>query len=63
MNIVYILYALSGKHFQIRAWRNTRNTFMCLNFVMEKTVWRLYNLNKILKETKLVYELKQVGRY
>jgi hypothetical protein len=29
--------------------------------VVEKTVWRLYNLNKVLRNSKIVYELKQIG--
>ena len=34
----------------------------CSNCVVEKTVWRLRSLIKILKDTHLVYELRQIKK-
>ena len=41
---------------------NHNNVIKCSNCVVEKTVWRLRSLIKILKDTHLVYELKEAKK-
>jgi hypothetical protein len=42
--------------------RNPAVLLSVCSYVVEKTVWTLTSINKLLKSTKLVYELKQVEK-
>ncbi len=59
---VSIIPRFEWKHLQNRDGINLHCVIKCPNCVVEKTVWRLSNLSKILRDAHLVYELKEAKK-